>query len=95
MTGILRRDRLSIRMDILKAVRDHDQPTRIMYAANVSWTQLENLLGDMVRRGIVQTDLLPSGRHKYRLTMEAHKLIDDYSKVMDRVEPSLQRLVYA
>lgn len=49
-----RRSKLDIVLSVLSAVSEGvDKPTRIMYAANLSWKPTQELLGSMVKQGLL------------------------------------------
>lgn len=51
-----RRSKLEILLSVLSAIRDgEDKPTRIMYAANMSWNPTQEVLAELVEDGLVQT----------------------------------------
>lgn len=51
-----RRSKLEILLSVLSAIRDgEDKPTRIMYAANMSWNPTQEVLAELVKDGLVQT----------------------------------------
>ncbi len=50
----IRRSKLEIVLNILTAVRDGvDKPTRIMYAANLSWKPTQKILASLVEQGLL------------------------------------------
>ena len=52
-----RRSRLEIRLSILSAVRDGvDKPTRIMYAANLSWKPTQRVLGQLLEQRLISEE---------------------------------------
>ncbi len=49
-----RRSKLNIQLEVLKAVREGvDKPTRIMYAANMSWNPVRKILDSLVDVGLL------------------------------------------
>ena len=49
-----RRSKLNIQLEVLKAVREGvDKPTRIMYAANMSWNPVRKILDSLVDGGLL------------------------------------------
>ncbi|UCD44321.1 MAG: hypothetical protein JSV27_09340 [Candidatus Bathyarchaeota archaeon] len=49
-----RRSKLDIVLNVLSAVKDGvDKPTRIMYAANLSWKPTQRILGSLVEQGLL------------------------------------------
>ena len=49
-----RRSKLDIQLEVLKAVREGvDKPTRIMYAANMSWNPVRKILDSLVDGGLL------------------------------------------
>ncbi len=50
----LRRSRLDIVLNVLSTVKGGvDKPTRIMYAANLSWRPIQKILASMVEQGLL------------------------------------------
>ena len=50
----LRRSKLDIVLSVLSAVRDGaDKPTRIMYAANLSWRPTKKIIASLVEQGLL------------------------------------------
>lgn len=59
-----RRSRLDICLNILRAVRSGvKKPTRIMYAANISWTVLKKILKSLVAAGFL-SEIESQGRRR-------------------------------
>lgn len=51
----LRRSRLDIVLNVLSTVKGGvDKPTRIMYAANLSWRPIQKILASMVEQGLLE-----------------------------------------
>ena len=51
----VRRSRLDIVLNVLSAVKGGvDKPTRIMYAANLSWRPIQKILASMVEQGLLE-----------------------------------------
>jgi len=74
----LRRSKLEIIISVLDAVRcGSDKPTRIMYAANLSWRNAKKVLESLVKHGLL-TESSGSGRSKkrYALTEKGHGVLD-------------------
>ena len=63
-----RRSMLDIVLDVLSVVREGvDKPTRIMYAANLSWRPTQRILKMMVDRGLLKViEAEGDGRTKRR-----------------------------
>jgi len=54
-----RRSRLEIHLDILKSVKaGKSKPTRIMYAANLSWKPLNQNLSSLVSNGFLRIQFI-------------------------------------
>ena len=67
-----RRSRLEITLTILSAILDGvDKPTRIMYAANMSWKPVQRILSHLVEQGllleVINTESRQSKR-RYHIT---------------------------
>jgi len=67
-----RRSRLDIQLDVLNAVRKGvDKPTRIMYAANMSWKPVRKILDSLVDGGLLTVNTNTDGktvRRRYEIT---------------------------
>ncbi|UCH57373.1 MAG: hypothetical protein JSV18_00140 [Candidatus Bathyarchaeota archaeon] len=49
-----RRSKLDIMMTVLRSIRDGmDKPTRIMYAANMSWNSTQKVFEDLLRQDLI------------------------------------------
>ena len=58
-----RRSQLEIRLNILSIVRSGvDKPTRIMYAANMSWKPVQRILSYLVEQGLLEEQLNEESR---------------------------------
>ncbi len=82
-----RRSKLEIRLKILAAVKQGvDKPTRIMYAANMSWKPVQLMLTHLVEQGLlleeVNTGSKQSKRH-YQITEKGEKILDYFEKAKD------------
>ena len=49
-----RRSRLQIQVDVMKACREPNIPTRIMYASNISWRMLQGILNELQEKGLIE-----------------------------------------
>ncbi|MEM2593912.1 MAG: winged helix-turn-helix domain-containing protein [Candidatus Bathyarchaeia archaeon] len=50
-----RRSRLEIYVDVLRIIRRGvNKPTRIMFAANLSWRALKEIIADLERHGFIE-----------------------------------------
>ena len=50
----VRRSKLEIALIVLKAIKDGvDKPTRIMYAAGLSWSPTQKILSKLVEQGLI------------------------------------------
>ena len=82
-----RRSKLEIRLKILAAVKQGvDKPTRIMYAANMSWKPVQRILADLVEQGLL-LELLNTGsrqsKKRYQITEKGEKILDYFEKAKD------------
>ena len=76
-----RRSRLEIILIILAAIRDGvDKPTRIMYAANMSWRPSQRMLSRMMDQGLVEVIIAPRSRRRYVITEKGINMIDYFEK---------------
>ena len=82
-----RRSKLEIRLKILAAVKQGvDKPTRIMYAANMSWKPVQRILSHLVEQGllveVVHSESKQSKR-RYKITEKGEKILDYFEKAKD------------
>ncbi len=82
-----RRSKLEIRLKILATVKQGvDKPTRIMYAANMSWKPVQRILSYLVEQGllaeVVNTESRQSKR-RYQITEKGEKVLDYFEKAKD------------
>ncbi len=82
-----RRSQLEIRLNILSAVRDGvDKPTRIMYAANMSWKPVQRILSHLVEQGLLEVRMYTESRQskkRYVLTDKGANVIDYFEKAKE------------
>ncbi|HUS78192.1 MAG TPA: winged helix-turn-helix domain-containing protein [Patescibacteria group bacterium] len=65
-----RRSKLEIRLTILSAIKDGvDKPTRIMYAANLSWKPTQGILTQLIDQELVN-EVIDEGSSKSRRRYE-------------------------
>ncbi len=77
-------------MIILSAVRDGvDKPTRIMYAANMSWAPVQRMLSGLVEQGLILEVLnteSKQSKRRYQITEKGEKIID-YFDIANELMP--------
>ena len=82
-----RRSQLEIRLNILSAVRDGvDKPTRIMYAANMSWKPVQRILSHLVEQGLLEVRMNTESRQskrRYVLTDKGTNVLDYFEKAKE------------
>ena len=82
-----RRSQLEIRLNILSAVKDGvDKPTRIMYAANMSWKPVQRILSHLVEQGLLEVRMNTESRQskkRYALTDKGANVLDYFEKVKE------------
>jgi predicted transcriptional regulator len=76
------RGRLEIVKDVLSIVVVRVRKTRIMYQANLSYTQLEKYLGVLLERGMVECD----DNSCYFITWKGKEFLQMYSDYLERVK---------
>ena len=85
-----RRSKLEIQLDVLKAVRAGvDKPTRIMYAANMSWDPVSKILDSLVDRGFVSVINTNGGnrpKRRYEITEKGVSVINYLEGAKELVE---------
>ncbi|MDH5200746.1 MAG: helix-turn-helix transcriptional regulator [Candidatus Bathyarchaeota archaeon] len=74
-----RRSKLEIMLKVLEAVREGvDKPTRIMYAANMSWNPTQEVLARLVEDGLIRVTEESGGRRskkRYEITEKGANVI--------------------
>jgi len=82
-----RRSQLEIRLNILSAVKDGvDKPTRIMYAANMSWRPVQKTLSNLVEQGLLERQVnIESSKSKtrYVITEKGIHVLDYFKKAKE------------
>jgi len=82
-----RRSRLEIILIILSAVRDGvDKPTRIMYAANMSWAPVQRMLSHLVEQGLILEVLNTESRHskkRYLITEKGTNVLNYFENAKE------------
>jgi len=82
-----RRSRLDISLDVLRTVkRGVMKPTRIMYAVNISWRPLQNILEAMVSGGFISKSKAKGNRqskHYYKITQSGLNVLSYVDKDTD------------
>lgn len=83
---VTRRSRLEIYLDILKVINEGvDKPTRIMYATNLSWTPLSNILESLKDQGLI---VIPNkgSRNRYEITEKGKNVVKYLSQAIETVK---------
>lgn len=79
-----RRSRLEIILTILSIVRDGvNKPTRIMYAANMSWNPVKNMLSHLVDQGLIEmrvNTVSRQSKRRYVITEKGVNVLDYFEK---------------
>ena len=82
-----RRSKLEIRLIVLAAVKQGvDKPTRIMYAANMSWKPVQRILSHLVEQGLLLEVLNTRSRQskrRYQITEKGEKILNYFEKARD------------
>jgi predicted transcriptional regulator len=82
-----RRTRLEIRLRILEAVRNGvEKPTRIMYAANLSWKPTQRTLSHLIEQGLVVEVRNPESaksRRRYKITDKGIAVLDYFDEAKE------------
>lgn len=85
-----RRSRLAIILNMLSAVKEGvDKPTRIMYAANLSWTPTLKILGSLVEKELLREIEVLGGRRskkRYEITEKGVIAIAYFDEARDLID---------
>jgi predicted transcriptional regulator len=75
-----RRDRLEIIADILEIAKEGQLKTRILYDGNLSFVQLNEYLGFMIKMGFLEVNMEYEKRN-YRTTNRGLKYLESYEEI--------------
>ncbi len=82
-----RRSQLEIRLNILSAVKDGvDKPTRIMYAANMSWRPVQKTLSNLVEQGLLEKQVnieRSKSKTRYVISEKGIHVLDYFKKAKE------------
>ncbi len=85
-----RRSKLDIQLEVLNAVRDGvDKPTRIMYAANMSWNPVRKILDSLVDGGLLSLITNTGGnraKRRYEITEKGISVIKYFEGAKELVD---------
>lgn len=83
----VRRAKIEIYLAVLSTIKDGEpRPTRIMYATNLSWKPLMQMLGSLEKEGLIEAvDEGKDGRSKnlYRITEKGESVLSYFEKTKD------------
>jgi len=80
-----RRSWLDIKMDVLRVISmGISKPTKIMYAANVSWAVLVEVLGEFVEKGLVRVEE-KGERRAYYITEKGADALSKYDGIREAI----------
>ena len=78
-----RRSNIEIIAEMLKVGENGAGKTRIMYGANMSYTQIQKYLGFLINRGFIDGVKIGNPSVTYRVTESGLKLMESIKGVMD------------
>ena len=82
-----RRSRLDIVLNVLSAIKEGvDKPTRIMYAANLSWKPTQHILRSLVQQGLLREIEETSSKRtkkRYEITEKGANLVRYFERAKD------------
>ncbi len=82
-----RRSKLEIRLQILAAIREgQDKPTRIMYAANLSWKPTQRILAQLIEQELVsehRNNESAKSRRRYQITEKGVTVLEYFEKAKE------------
>ena len=85
-----RRSKLDIQLEVLKTVREGvDKPTRIMYAANMSWAPVRKILDRLVDRELLSVITDNGGnrsKRRYEITEKGVSVINYFEGAKELVD---------
>lgn len=75
-----RRDRLHIMAEIIEATKESQLKTRIMYSANLSFSQVNEYLSFLTERGFLRVRV-ENGKKLYETTPKGNQYIENYREM--------------
>jgi len=86
-----RRSKLQLSMELLHQIyRGESKPTRLMYATNLSWNNLQELLESLVAQGLVNETVASNtnqrAKKRYEITPKGENVLRYYSMVEDLIK---------
>jgi len=89
-----RRSRLDLVLKVLGVVMDGiDKPTRIMYAANLSWKPTQRILNSLVQQGLLR-EIEDTGsrrtKKRYEITEKGSGVVQYFSRGKELLEVAEQ-----
>ena len=84
-----RRDRLHIMAEIIEATKESQLKTRIMYNANLSFSQVNEYLSFLTKKGFLRVHV-ENGKKFYEATAKGNQYIENYremSNLLKQREP--------
>ena len=85
-----RRSKLDIQLEVLKAVREGvDKPTRIMYAANMSWNPVRKILDSLVDGGllsVISNTVGNRAKRRYEITEKGVSVLNYFEGAKELVD---------
>ena len=75
-----RRDRLHIMAEIIEATKESHLKTRIMYSANLSFSQVNEYLSFLTERGFLRVHV-ENGKKVYEATAKGNQYIENYREM--------------
>jgi len=80
-----RRGKVEIYIEVLEIVmKGEAKPTRIMYSANLSWKVFQNILTNLITRGLINENEEPAGKDRdvkrYEITESGMNVLKYFRK---------------
>ena len=88
MTINQRRSNIEIIADMLKVGESGAGKTKIMYNANLSYSQIQKYLGFLTSQGFIDRIQMGNPSVTYRITESGLKLLDLINNLQEMLEPS-------
>jgi predicted transcriptional regulator len=86
-TVLKRRSRMEIYLDIIQAASFRPmRPTQIMKEANISYNELREIIEQLERKELLQSETTLGGKY-YQTTEPGLRLLEDYKSVRNRIFP--------
>ena len=82
-----RRSKFKISIDVLEAISGGEyRPTRLMYACNLSWRSINDVLGVLEQKGYIEDNSMTGKRKELSITGKGTEVLNYYEGLENLVQ---------